>query len=158
VNQEGDLEKALAEATAQVAEHKDSLLRLQADMENLRRRTARDIENAHKYALEKFVSELLPIMDSFDMGKQSIPADLDGAEKIREGLDMTQNTFEQVLVKFGVEIVNPQAGEKFNPEAHNAVTMQPSAEHPSQSVIQVFQKGYSLNGRLVRPALVVVAQ
>ncbi len=156
--QEEDLEAALAQARAQADQQKDHLLRLQADMENLRRRTARDIEQAHKYALEKFVAELLPIMDSFDMGKQSIPADLEGAEKIREGFDMTQAAFESALVKFGVEVVNPAPGDKFDPESHNAVTLQPSTEHPAQSVLQVFQKGYRLNGRLVRPALVVVAQ
>lgn len=154
---EVDLEKALAEAESKAAEHMDKLLRVQAEMENVRRRAAQDVEKARKFALEGFASDLLPILDSFDMGKQALPADMENRETVIEGFDMTQGQFLSVLEKYGVEIINPE-GEVFNPELHQAATMQPSPDHESNTVITVFQKGFALNGRLLRPAMVVVAQ
>jgi molecular chaperone GrpE len=139
----------------QLAEHKDRLLRAQAEMENLRKRTARDIENAHKYALERFVKELLPVLDSLELGLSS--AAQGGVEAFREGMDLTLKKLQTTLEMFGVTALNP-GGEKFNPEKHEAVTLQEQADAKSGTVITVMQKGYELNGRLVRPAMVIVAK
>ena len=137
-------------------ENRDLALRAQAEMENLRKRTTRDIENAHKYALEKFVNELLPILDSVEMGM--IAAET--AEKIsdiREGMELTLKMFSSVVEKFGVKPLQPE-GEKFNPQLHEAVSMQEIEGKESGTVVSVMQKGYELNGRLIRPAMVIVAK
>ncbi|MEA3406433.1 MAG: nucleotide exchange factor GrpE [Pseudomonadota bacterium] len=154
---EDDVEALLAEARAEAEKHKDMALRVQADMENLRRRTRLDVEGAHKYALEKFVNELIPVLDSMEMGMDAASKEEASAESIREGLDMTFKQFLDVLQKFDVERVNP-AGEKFDPQLHEAMTMVPSPDHESNTVMEVFQKGYTLNERLVRAARVIVAQ
>jgi molecular chaperone GrpE len=136
--------------------NRDAALRAQAEMDNLRKRTSRDVESAHKYALEKFIHELLPIMDSLSLGISAA----DGAEhvdELREGMDLTLKMFVSAMDKFGVKTIDPQ-GEKFNPEQHEAVTMQELEGTDSGTVVTVMQKGYELNGRLVRPAMVVVAK
>ncbi|WP_319381448.1 nucleotide exchange factor GrpE [Thiomicrorhabdus sp.] len=152
-----DISALLDEAREEAAKHKDMVLRLQADMENLRRRTRLDIESAHKYALEKFVDALLPAMDSMEMGIQAATQDGATVESIREGVEMTFKQMLDVLQNFNVERIDPK-GEKFNPQDHEAMTMIPSPEHESQTVVDVIQKGYRLNERLVRPARVIVAQ
>jgi len=129
--------------------------RTQAEMENLRKRTARDIESAHKFALERFVADLLPVIDSLELGLQASDAAADVAS-LREGMDLTLKKFTDLLVKFGVTEINPD-GEKFNPEKHDAVSMTEVEGAEPGTVITVLQKGYELNGRLVRPAMVVVA-
>lgn len=154
---EHDLEAMLAEAKQEAESQKELAIRTMADMENLKRRTRIDVESAHKFALEKFVNELLPVLDSMEMGLDAAAKEDASAESIREGLDMTFKQFLDVLQKFNVERVNP-AGEKFDPQLHEAMTMIPSPEHDSQMVMEVFQKGYLLNERLVRPARVIVAQ
>ncbi|NCN43167.1 MAG: nucleotide exchange factor GrpE [Piscirickettsiaceae bacterium CG_4_9_14_3_um_filter_43_564] len=154
---EHDLEAMLAEAEQEAASQKELALRTLADMENLKRRTRMDVENAHKFALEKFVNELLPVLDSMEMGLDAAAKEDASAESIREGLDMTFKLFLDVMQKFNVERVNPE-GEKFDPQLHEAMTMVPSPDHESQMVMEVFQKGYLLNERLVRPARVIVAQ
>lgn len=134
----------------------DTALRTQADMENLRKRTIRDIENAHKFALDKFVNELLPIIDSMELGLSTA----EGAEQLselQEGMNLTLKMFNSVLEKFGVTQLDPQ-GEKFNPEQHEAVSMQEIEGTEAGTVVTVMQKGYELNGRLVRPAMVMVAK
>ena len=136
--------------------NRDAALRAQAEMENLRKRTARDIESAHKYALEKFVHELLPIMDSLSLG-MSAAENAEHVDELREGMDLTLKMFISAMDKFGVKTVDPQ-GEKFNPEHHEAVSMQELEGIESGTVVTVMQKGYELNGRLVRPAMVVVAK
>ncbi|GJM04535.1 MAG: hypothetical protein DHS20C09_05260 [marine bacterium B5-7] len=136
--------------------NKDLALRAQAEMDNLRKRTARDVENAHKYALEKFVNELLPIMDSLELG-MSAAESAENIDDLREGMDLTIKMFNAAMDKFNVKAVNPQ-GEKFNPEQHEAVSMQEIEGAESGAVVTVMQKGYELNGRLVRPAMVVVAK
>lgn len=128
----------------------------QAEMENLRKRTSRDIENAHKYALEKFVNELLPVIDSLVLGIQATEA-VSNSESILEGMNLTLKKFTDTLEKFGVGVVDPQ-GEKFNPEQHNAVSMAETEDAESGIILSVLQKGYELNGRLIRPAMVVVAK
>jgi molecular chaperone GrpE len=137
-------------------EHKDNALRARADLENMRKRTIRDVENAHKYALEKFVDELLPVLDSLELGI-SASNTAEDIESLREGMDLTCKKFASTLEKFGVKVIDPQ-GEKFNPELHEAVTMQEQEGMAPGTVISVMQKGYELNGRLVRPAMVMVAK
>jgi molecular chaperone GrpE len=147
----------LAAAQQQAAQHWDSLLRLQAEMENLRRRSRIDIENAHKYGVEKLLHALVPVADSLELGLEAAAKPEASVESIREGVDMTFKQLLDVLADFNVERINP-AGEKFDPQKHEAMTMIPSPEHESNSVVEVFQKGYALNERLIRPARVIVAQ
>ena len=153
-----ELQAALDQARQQAEENWNKLVRLQAEMENLRKRTSRDVEHAHKYALEKFVAELLPVIDSLELGISAASEEKSGeADSLREGMELTLKKFLDVMNKFGVQPVDPQ-GEKFNPELHEAVSMQESAEAGSNTVVTVVQKGYLLNDRLVRPAMVVVAK
>ena len=137
-------------------ENQDRMLRAQAELDNMRKRTARDIENAHKYALERFVTNLLPVLDSMEMGI-SASTNAEGIDSVLEGMNLTYKMFTSTLEKFGVKVIDPQ-GEKFNPEQHEAVSMQEAEDSEAGTVITVMQKGYELNGRLVRPAMVVVAK
>ncbi len=146
------LEKEKEQAKASL----DTALRAQAEMDNLRKRTARDVENAHKYALEKFVNELLPIMDSLELGMNAAQS-AENIDDLKQGMELTLKMFSSAMEKFGVKVVDPQ-GEKFNPEQHEAVSMQEIEGTESGTVVSVMQKGYELNGRLVRPAMVVVAK
>jgi len=152
-----DIEALLAESRSDAEKHKDMALRIQADMENLRRRTRLDVENAHKYALDKFVNALIPAMDSMEMGMDAASKEDASIESIREGIDMTFKQLLDVLAEFNVERIDPK-GEKFDPQLHEAMTMIPSPGHKSNSVVDVIQKGYTLNERLIRPARVIVAQ
>ncbi len=136
--------------------NRDAALRAQAEMENLRKRTARDVESAHKYALEKFVHELLPVLDSLSLGMNAAES-AENVDELREGMDLTLKMFNDALDKFGVKEIDPQ-GEKFTPEQHEAISMQEIEGSESGTVVSVMQKGYELNGRLVRPAMVVVAK
>ena len=149
------LEDELAEARRAAQEHLDKALRAQAELENVRRRMARDVESAHKFALERFVSELLPVRDSLEFGLAA--AQEASAASIAEGVELTLRMLEQAMEKFGVEAVDP-AGEPFDPAFHQAVTMQESDAAESGAVLTVVQKGYLLNERLVRPAMVIVAK
>ena len=151
-----ELEAKLAEAEKQAAEAKDQAIRTLAEMENLRKRTSRDLENAHKFALEKFANELLPVIDSLEMGVAAAQDEGVDVAKLREGTEMTLKMFETAIDKFGITSVHPH-GEAFNPEHHQAMSMIDSPEHAPNTVIDVMQKGYLLNDRLVRPAMVVVA-
>lgn len=155
-NVEQDVQALLVEAQSQAAQHYDSLLRLQADMENLRRRTEREIDNAKKFALERIVNDLLPVLDSMEMGLQASAQAANEQDTIRQGLEMTVKMFQDVMQRFSVEAVDP-IGQKFNPQEHEAMTMQPSAEHEPNTVIFTVQKGYKLHGRVVRPARVVIS-
>ena len=146
----------LEEAQANAQEHLDKLLRTQAEMENLRKRTARDVENARKYALEKFASELLAVRDSLEMGLDAARGETD-VDKIREGTELTLKMFTQVMEKFGIQQVDPQ-GERFDPDRHQAMSMQENAELEPNTVMTVMQKGYLLNDRLIRPAMVIVSK
>lgn len=134
----------------------DKVVRAQAEMENLRKRAARDVENAHKYALEKFTNELLPIMDSLELGL-SASVKAKNLDDLRKGMELTLEMFNTVMEKFGITMIEPK-GEKFNPELHDAVSMQETDDSNSGIIIEVMQKGYTLNGRLIRPAMVVVAK
>ncbi len=150
-----DLEMELAEARDEAASHLDDFLRARAELENLHKRAARDIENAHKYGLERFMTELLPVMDSVELGLSV--ADGADAEKLREGLELTLKLFDAASEKFGLREVNPE-GQSFDPEFHQAMSMQDAAGVAPGTVITVVQKGYVLNERLLRPAMVIVAK
>lgn len=147
----------LAEANRQVAELKDHVLRAQAEMENVRRRAARDVENAHKYALERFTADLLPVVDSLEKAVEVAgePAD-EAAGAIKEGVELSLKLFLTTLEKSGIGQVDPH-GEPFDPQLHEAMAMVPNPDAEPNSVIEVMQKGYTLNGRLVRAAKVVVS-
>ena len=138
----------------EVQENINKALRAAAELDNIRKRTARDIENAHKYALERFINELLPVIDSMELGINASRSAED-IESLREGMDLTLKKLFDCLDKFGVKAIDP-AGEKFDPEWHEAVSMQAQEGSESGQVVTVMQKGYELNGRLVRPAMVVV--
>ncbi len=152
-----ELMDKLEEAEKKATENWDQLLRTKAEMDNIRRRTQKDLENAHKYALEKFISELLAVKDSLEMGVQASQQENASVDSLREGSEMTLSMLAGVFEKFNVVELNPE-GEKFNPEHHQAMSMQPSAEHEPNTVIAVMQKGYLLNDRLVRPAMVMVSK
>ena len=152
------LNQKLELLTQQAQENMELDLRTQAEMDNLRKRTIRDVENAYKYSLDKIINELLPVIDSIELGIQASESDeADALSGVQEGLDLTLKKFIDTLQRFGVEVVDP-VGEKFNPEKHDAVSMQESGEAEQGMVISVLQKGYELNGRLVRSAMVVVAK
>lgn len=145
---------AIAELQAKADENWDRYLRAAAETENVRKRAARDVEHARKYALESFAREVLTVRDSFEMGIEA--ADTADAEALAEGSKATLKLLTSVLERFGIAEVDP-VGEPFDPEMHEAMSMQPSADVEPGSVLTVIQKGYALNGRLLRPAMVIVA-
>jgi molecular chaperone GrpE len=147
----------LEDARNKADEHWNELLRARADIENMRRRHSRDLENAHKHALDKFVNELLPIVDSLELGINASKTEQATLDTVREGMDMTMKMLLGNIGKLGLEQISPE-GEAFNPEMHQAVSMQPAEGVESNQVISVMQKGYSFNGRVIRPAMVVVSQ
>ena len=151
------LQQQLAEAEAKAKEHWDQLLRVKAEQENLRRRHEREVENAHKYALERFAQELLPVIDSLEMGAEAAASEGATLEKVREGTELTLKMLLSTMDKFGIKAVHPE-GEPFNPEYHQAMSMLESPEHAANTVMNVMQKGYTLNERLIRPAMVVVSR
>ena len=153
----GSLEDALAEARRAAQENLDRALRAQAEIENVRRRAERDLAHAHKFALERFVSELLPVKDSLELGLAASAEKGATTASIAEGVGLTLRMFEQAMEKFGIESIDP-AGDPFNPEFHQAMTMQESGTAESGTVLTVVQKGCLLNERLVRPAMVIVAK
>jgi len=155
--QADDLQTQLEEAQQSAKDNWDKVLRAQAEMENLKRRNAKDLENAHKFALDGFVKALLEVKDSLTMGLKTANEEKATIEHIIEGLEMTDKVFLSTMEKFGVEVIDP-TDEAFNPEFHEAVTMVPMPDKESSSVLEVVQVGFTLNGRLVRPAMVVVVQ
>jgi molecular chaperone GrpE len=152
-----DLATRLAQAEAKAGEHWDLYLRARAELENQQRRMARELENAHKYGLERFVNELLPVRDSLELGLAASAAEHADQGALREGMALTLKMLTAALEKAGVREIAP-AGEPFDPQWHAAVSMQESAEAPENTVLEVMQKGYALNDRLIRPAMVVVAR
>lgn len=152
-----DLARLLEQARAKADEHYEQMVRAHAELENLKKRHARDLENAHKFALDKFVAELLGVWDSLELGQSA--AQDDGADlgKLREGTDLTLKMLGDVMAKFGVDQIDP-INQRFDPEYHQAMSMQPRADVQPNTVVAVVQKGYTLNGRLVRPAMVMVSQ
>jgi len=144
----------LEQAQAKANENWDRYLRTAAELENVRKRAARDVENAHRFALERFSKQLLAVRDSLEMGLAA--ADSASVESLLQGSEATLKILGTTMQQFGIEEVDP-AGEPFDPEFHEAISMQPSDDVEPGSVVTVVQKGYSLNGRLLRPAMVIVA-
>lgn len=155
---EQDIQILLEDARSKADQHFDQLVRLQAEMENLRKRTKRDLESAHKFALEKICLELLPVRDSMEMGMAAAEAESADIDTIRQGVDLTLKMLVSAMEKFSINDVDPKKGDKLNPELHQAMSMQEDAEAEPNSILSVVQKGYTLNGRLMRPAMVIVAK
>jgi molecular chaperone GrpE len=151
------LQEQLAQAQQQAAANLDKAIRTMAEMENLKKRVQKDLDDERKYGLAKFAKELLSVLDSLELGLQAAAGDSPEIVKLREGSELTIKQFESVFAKFNIETVDP-LGQPFNPELHQAMVMQPSATAQPNSILNVFQKGYVLNGRLLRPAMVVVAK
>lgn len=132
-------------------------LRTKAESDNIKRRVENDVANARKFGVEKFVTEMLPVMDSLQMGITALADENITVDKFREGSEMTIKVFMSALDKFGVKEVNPE-GEKFKPEFHQAMSMQEKDDVEPNTILTVFQKGYTLHGRLMRPAMVIVSK
>ena len=152
-----ELEQALSDAQATVEEQKDSVIRAAAEVDNIRRRAAQDVEKAHKFALEKCSNELLPVIDNMERALVGADKADEATKPLFEGVELTLKSFLSAVEKFGVKQIDPM-GEAFNPEQHQAIGMQPSAEFPANTVMLVMQKGYQLNERLLRPAMVMVSK
>jgi molecular chaperone GrpE len=150
------LATALDAANAKADEYRNDALRARAELDNVQKRTAREIANAHKYALERFLTDLLPVKDSLELGYAAATGSSD-IETLREGMELTLKLLDAVLDKQGVQVLDP-VGEPFNPELHQAMSVQESTEIAPGTVATVVQKGYVLNGRLLRPAMVIVAK
>lgn len=154
---EPTLADRLAASETLAAEHWDRLMRLQAEMENQRKRAQRDVTNARKFALEGIAGDLLPVRDSLELGLQAASADGASLESLREGSELTLKMLAQVLEKHAIAEINPE-GEKFDPEFHQAMSAQSVEGVAPNTVVTVMQKGYTLNERLIRPALVMVSK
>lgn len=150
------LQQRLAEAERKAEENWDKFLRAQADIENLRRRMERELQNVQKYAVEKFAKDLLSVVDSLELGLQAA-IETDDLNKIREGIELTLKQLLTVFDRFNIRAIDP-LGEKFNPEFHQAMATEEVKGVEPGHVVKVFQKGYTLSDRLLRPALVVVAR
>ena len=148
-----ELEAALAQASA----NKEAELRAHAEMQNIRRRAERDVENAHKFALEKMTGELLTVVDNLERALQAADATDESSKALREGVEMTLTSFIATLSKFNIEQIDPE-GAPFDPQQHQAMSMIENADVEPNTVVAVLQKGYSLHGRLVRPAMVMVSK
>ncbi len=151
------LETELAHTKAQLAEQHDLMLRIKAESDNIRRRASMDVEKAHKFALEKFAGDLLPVVDNLERSLAFIDRADDAQKGVAEGVELTLKSFLDTVAKFGVNQIDPQ-GQPFNPELHQAMSIQPSADVAPNTVTFVMQKGYELNGRLLRPAMVGVSK
>jgi molecular chaperone GrpE len=151
-----ELHALLTDARSKADEHWDQCLRLQAEIDNLRKRSERDLVNAHKFALEKIAAELLPVRDSLEMGLAAAGENSDVA-KLIEGSELTLKMLGSVLEKFNIKEINP-VDEKFNPDYHEAMSMQERDDVEPNTVVVVMQKGYLLNDRLIRPAMVMVSK
>lgn len=152
-----ELELALAAAKATVADQKDSVIRAKAEVDNIRRRSAQDVEKARKFALEKFAGEMLTTVDNLERALQSIDKEDEGNKSVVEGIELTLQGLISSLEKFAIKAVDPQ-DQPFNPEQHQAMSMQEVPGVAPNTVIAVMQKGYELNGRLIRPAMVMVSK
>lgn len=142
--------------TEEIASLKEQVLRAHADAQNVRRRSEQDVEKARKFALEKFVADLLPVADNLERAIAAGNPEDETQKAVLEGVELTLKSLQDTLKKYKVEMVDP-AGEPFDPQLHQAMTMVPNPDMEPNTVMDVFQKGYTLNGRLVRPAMVVVS-
>jgi len=146
----------LAAAQAQLQEAREAQLRALAEMENVRKRAQRDVESAHRFAVERFAADMIEVRDTLELGLAAAGAAAEAA-KFVEGAQATLRMVDKAFERAGIAVVDP-IGQSFNPELHEAIMAQPSADHPVGSVLTVVQKGFTLNGRLLRPARVVIAR
>jgi molecular chaperone GrpE len=151
------LEAALLASEAKVKDQHESVLRAKAEVENMRRRSEQEIDKARKYALGRFSEELLPVIDNLERAIQAADGENEVVKPVLEGIELTHKTFVDTLAKFGMTVINPE-GEVFNPEFHQAMSIQESPDHEPNTVMFVMQKGYELNGRVIRPAMVMVSK
>lgn len=152
------LQKQLTEAEAKAHDNWEKAVRATAEMENIRRRAERDVENAHKFGEEKLIKSLLPVVDSLEQALQAAGNEADDASlAMKQGLELTMKLFVDTLEKAQVKQLDPQ-GEAFDPQQHEAMSMQPAGDAKPGTVLVVFQKGYTLNERVIRPARVIVAK
>ena len=152
-----ELEAQLETAIQKAAEERERALRTAAEMENLRRRTELDVEKAHKFALEKFANELLPVLDNLERAIELADKENDALKPMIEGVELTLKSMQSGVAKFGLVALDP-LNQPFDPNAHQAMSMVPSADVAPNTVIAVMQKGYDLNGRVIRPAMVMIAK
>jgi molecular chaperone GrpE len=149
-------DEALATAQAQLQEARDAQLRALAEMENVRRRAQRDVESAHRFAVERFAADMVEVRDTLELGIAAAGSAPE-AVKFVEGSQATLRVLDKAFEKAGIAVLDP-TGQNFNPEFHEAMVAQPTADHPAGSVLAVIQKGFTLSGRLLRPARVVIAR
>jgi molecular chaperone GrpE len=152
-----DAEAEIVALREQLAAAEDRALRVQAEAQNMIRRAERDVENARKFALERFVGALLPVIDNLERAQAAMGEPTEATRALLEGVQLTHRSFIDVMQKFDVAAVDP-VGQGFNPDLHQAMSMVEAPGAAPNSVVAVMQKGYTLNGRLVRPAMVVVAR
>ena len=152
-----DIHLMLEDARNKADEHWNQLLRTKAELENLHRRHERELENAHKFALERFATDMLAVRDSMELGLEAANNEGADVESLREGTKLTLKLLTDVMERFKIVQIDPN-GEPFNPEYHQAMATQPRGDVPPNTVIGVMQKGYTLNDRLIRPAMVMVSQ
>lgn len=157
----GEKDARIAQLETQLEEvaqrERDTVLRARAEVDNIRRRTEQDIEKAHKFALEKFSAELLPVIDNLERALALTNKDDPAMASMLEGIELTLKSLLDAVRKFGIEVVQDK-NVPFNPDVHQAMTIIDSADHASNHVIDIMQKGYTLNGRLLRPAMVIVSK
>lgn len=151
------LEDKLAAANATIEGQKEGVLRARAEMENAKRRAEAEVEKARKFALERFAGELLPVADNLERAIQVADGSNEAVKPLLEGVELTMKSFVSTIEKFGLVVIDPQ-GDTFNPELHQAMSMQESTDVAANTVIAVMQKGYQINGRLLRPAMVMVSR
>lgn len=152
-----ETEQKIADLEKQLADAKDQVLRSAAEIQNVRRRAEQDVEKAHKFALEKFALELLPVLDSLERGIELSNTEHEAISAMKEGMELTLKVFQDTLKRFSIEEISPE-GEPFNPETQQAMAMEPNENVEPNTVLKVFQKGYLISGRLLRPAMVVVSK
>jgi molecular chaperone GrpE len=152
-----ELEAAVIAAETKFVDQKDSVMRAIADADNARKRAQGEIDKARKFALEKFAGELLPVADNLERALQVANPEDEAIKPIIDGVELTLKSFISTIEKFGMTVIDPQ-GQPFNPEKHQAMSMQENAELPANTVMAVMQKGYEINGRLLRPAMVLVTR
>lgn len=152
-----DLAARVQALEEQLAVAQDNALRIAADLQNVRRRAEQDVEKAHKFALERFANDLLPVVDSLERGLELSNPNDESIRPVREGMELTLKLFHDTLKRYQLEAVDPH-GAPFNPEHHQAMALEESTHVEPNSVLKVFQKGYLLSGRLLRPAMVVVSK
>jgi molecular chaperone GrpE len=152
-----DMQVQLEALNDELANARDQLMRAQADVQNIRRRAEQDVEKAHKYGQEKLVSDLLPVVDNLERALAAITADDEVLKSLVEGVELTLRSFQDTLQKHSIVALDPH-GEPFDPQVHQAMAMVDAPDAEPNTVVNVFQKGYTLHGRLVRPAMVVVSK